>query len=224
MRTLVVAAILLSSLLGTRAVAQFSVPVADITLIRATNYIQGLRSRAGPVTLQEVVVATAKSCHGLTELLKDETFRFRVQTTAAAANEHADASSAVRGSLGFFITEFLVPENELLARAGLDTGAIIQITKDALELRLYLNVGKLGPSTVPEFLKRLEVFKHEVCLAAQQAKTTSAKSQKEALDRLAYGVSGVAIIVVNTAAAKPTSFVSFASYEYGVDFFFRALR
>jgi hypothetical protein len=190
---------------------------ARISLIAATNYVQALRARGGPVRTEEVVIATAKACNGLTELVRDEAFRQRIIVTTDAAREHAEAASAIRGSLAAFVNEFMAPEIQLLEHAGLDSTAVIQIAKDAIELKSYAYLGKYGKDTVEKYLKDLEVFRLEVCAAAQKAVVIKAKSDKEALDRVAYGVSGAAVIFVNTAAAKPTAMLSTLSYDLGFD-------
>ncbi len=216
MRRLSVLLLVLAAWAPQCVLAQVQVPLANVKLVRATNYVQELRVRRANIAPEEAIFATKLACEGLRELTRDQTFRERVAAVAEAADEHAQTNAAIRGSLGRFLDEFLSPELVVLERAGLSSTTISQIVKDAFDLKAHAYIGKYGRGSAGSFLRNIDVFTDEVCRAASQAKLIAEDKKSGMLFRLGVGVSGAIVVLADlTLTPTPTGLLAVQSYSFG---------
>lgn len=198
-------------------------PIPHLKLIAATNYIQALRQRPGRVLDEELVVATARACEGLKELLVDEKLRPILQESSKSSSSHGEVFSAIRGNLAVFVTAFLDDEVKLLERAGLQPQAIFMVQRDGIELKSYYRIGKWDEWVASSFVKELEVFTAEVCTAASSAKALAASRAREPLVRLGRGVGGALVIMADAYFFSANPVVATGSISFGYDIFKDAL-
>lgn len=201
---------------GTARAQQPTAPeLPQIRLIRATNFVEQLRAGAHDPRSSEVLLATKLACDGLTALLADARLAERLKAAATATAQHDELHRALRGSLERFLDEFLSPELALLQRAGLSDVAIVQIVRDADELRARDYIGKYRAGSDEPLAARLAVFAQEVCVAAGQARAIADAGRRDALTRLGLGLGGAAVVAVDLYFTAPTSGLATASYGFG---------
>ena len=206
------------------AFAQGQVPLANDKLIRATNYVQELRTRRGSIATEDAILATKLSCDGLRELTRDQTFRQRVSDVAAAADKYTETNAAIRHSLARFLDEFLSPEVLVLERAGLSSTAIGHIVKDGFDLQAHAYIGKYGRGSEEYFLRNLDEFTDEVCRAAGQAKLIAESKKEDLLFRLGVGLSGAVVVLADlTLTPSWTGPLAVQSYSFGYALFVGAI-
>ncbi|WP_175125179.1 hypothetical protein [Achromobacter animicus] len=216
MRVLLLIASMIGLLASDAAFAQAQVQLANDKLIKATNFVQELRTRRGSIATEEAIRATKLGCDGLQELTRDQAFRQRVSDVAAAAEKHSETNAAIRHSLARFLGEFLSPEVLVLERAGLSSTAIVQVVKDGFDLQAHAYIGKYGGGSAEHFLRNLDEFTNEVCRAAGQAKLIAEGKKEDMLFRLGVGLGGAAVVLADlTLTPTWTGPLAVQSYSFG---------
>jgi hypothetical protein len=216
MRTRSLAMALLLFCNAQSALAQASASLAQVKLIRATNYVQELRARHGKIATEEAIFATKLACDALHGVLKDDDFRGRVSNVAAAADEYKDRNAAIRADLGRFLDEFLTPELVVLESAGLSSASVAQIVKDAFELQAHAYIGKYGRGSDQYFLRNVTLLTDEICRAAAQAQIIAEGKKSDILFRVGVALGGVVVVLADVyLTPTPTGLLAVQSYSFG---------
>jgi hypothetical protein len=202
-----------------------AVPVQNIALIGAMNYVSELRARKDPVRQEEAALATMKACRGLMQLVKDNNLFEALAKAAPAAGRVDGANETLRNHVDRFLSDFLVDEMDLLAQAGLSASSIDRIVNDGLELKSNFYIGKYDHVDA-KIRKDLEVFTSEVCRAASAAKQITAKQPLDGLTRLGYGLGAAAVIAIDAPNVLDplTAGIAVFSISWGLNTLSEAVR
>lgn len=186
-------------------------------LIDATNKIYDLTQRSVEPEPKERAEIAARACNALKELLGDMDFIADLQRMAKATPEHKEQHTRMRRDLVSFLDAFLKPEAGLLSKAGLSGAAVFEVSSAAS----FLSGQALGQQPDPDkILAAIGTLRKDICAAA----VTLAQAQKDELGniernrrwkKLALGMGGVVVIIVDAKSAVPTGGLATASFVIG---------
>jgi hypothetical protein len=126
-------------------------------LIHATNRLMDLSAKGILEDRGTLVEATRQACNALQLLTTDEQFKRDVR--AWAENQFHAERNAFKRDFSLFINSFLLPERDVLRRAGLSTDAIDQILWSAAYFRDSVDA-RLAPETI---FASLDLLRENIC-------------------------------------------------------------
>jgi hypothetical protein len=167
------------------------------TLVAATNTIL----RLDHPTVGDLLNACEVGCRELQNLNQDEAFFALVRGAKARPKVQHDEVGRVFNDLAEFHT-FLEAEARILKDAGVDNGAVRDLLNNARQLRERIRDQQVDPDSIRTGITQLRDSTCDMVgrLSLKDAAVDQSKKVRTLLRRVALGIGGAMIAVINGAA------------------------